>query len=93
MLKRPWKTAGLDAQTVRAALGDKAGQVQSALTLSDQIGPILASGTQGNPRQIKRFLNTLLLRHQTASSCSPATSMAQRKPLPARVASTRSTPA
>ena len=26
----------------------------------------MASGTQGNPRQIKRFLNTLLLRHQTA---------------------------
>jgi hypothetical protein len=66
LLKRPWKTAGLDAQTVRTALGDKAGQVQNALTLSDQIGPILASGTQGNPRQIKRFLNTLLLRHQTA---------------------------
>jgi predicted KAP-like P-loop ATPase len=66
LLKRPWKTAGLDAQTVKTALGDKAGQVQNALTLSDQIGPILASGTQGNPRQIKRFLNTLLLRHQTA---------------------------
>ncbi|NOT87702.1 MAG: NTPase KAP [Lysobacter sp.] len=66
LLRRPWKTAGLDAQTVKTALGDKAGQVQNALTLSDQIGPILASGTQGNPRQIKRFLNTLLLRHQTA---------------------------
>lgn len=66
LLKRPWQTAGLDAQTVKTALGDKAGQVQNALTLSDQIGPILASGTQGNPRQIKRFLNTLLLRHQTA---------------------------
>ncbi|MCW3847363.1 KAP family NTPase [Sphingomonas sp. LB-2] len=66
MLKRPWKSAGLDAQTVRTALGSKAGQVQNALALSDQIGPILASGTQGNPRQIKRFLNTLLLRYQTA---------------------------
>lgn len=66
LLKRPWKTAGLDAQTVKTALGDKAVKVQNALTLSDQIGPILASGTQGNPRQIKRFLNTLLLRHQTA---------------------------
>ncbi|MBA8853092.1 hypothetical protein FHW20_004068 [Ochrobactrum intermedium] len=66
LLKRPWKTAGLDAQTVKGALGDKAGKVQNALILSDQIGPILASGTQGNPRQIKRFLNTLLLRHQTA---------------------------
>lgn len=66
LLKRPWSTAGLDAQTVRTALGAKASDVQNALTLSDQIGPILASGTQGNPRQIKRFLNTLLLRHQTA---------------------------
>lgn len=66
LLKRPWLTAGLDAQTVKTALGDKTANVQNALTLSDQIGPILASGTQGNPRQIKRFLNTLLLRHQTA---------------------------
>src|SRR5439155_9527507 len=66
--KRPWTTAGLDAQTVRTALGDKAGDVQNALTLSDQIGPILASGTQGNPRQIKRFLNALLLRQKTAEA-------------------------
>lgn len=66
ILKRPWKAAGLDAQTVKTALGDKAPKVQNALVLSDQIGPVLASGTQGNPRQIKRFLNTLLLRHQTA---------------------------
>lgn len=66
LLKRPWQTAGLDAQAVKTALGDKFVQVQNALTLSDQIGPILASGTQGNPRQIKRFLNSLLLRHQTA---------------------------
>lgn len=66
LLKRPWQTAGLDAQTVKTALGDKASAVQNALNLSDQIGPILASGTQGNPRQIKRFLNSLLLRHQTA---------------------------
>ena len=66
LLKRPWTTAGLDAQTVKTALGEKAATVQNALILSDQIGPILASGTQGNPRQIKRFLNTLLLRHQTA---------------------------
>jgi predicted KAP-like P-loop ATPase len=41
LLKRPWQTAGLDAQTVKTTLGNKAGQVQNALTLSDQIGPIL----------------------------------------------------
>jgi len=68
LLKRPWQTGGLDAATVKAALGDKTSKVQNSLTLSDQIGPILASGTQGNPRQIKRFLNTMLLRHQTAKA-------------------------
>ncbi len=68
ILKRPWKSAGLDADTVRKALGGEASKVQNALVLSDQIGPILASGTQGNPRQIKRFLNGLLLRYSTAQA-------------------------
>jgi predicted KAP-like P-loop ATPase len=30
--------------------------------LLSKIGPILAEGTRGNPRQIKRFLNTLSIR-------------------------------
>ena len=67
-LKRPWTTGALDAATVRAALGDKASRANNALALSDQIGPILASGTKGNPRQIKRFLNTLVLRQRTAEA-------------------------
>jgi len=68
LLKRPWKTSGLDAATVTATLGANRPGVANALTLSDQIGPLLASGTQGNPRQIKRFLNALVLRHQTAKA-------------------------
>ncbi|RWL74837.1 MAG: NTPase KAP [Mesorhizobium sp.] len=67
-LKRPWKTGALDAATVKEALGDKAARANNALALSDQIGPILASGTKGNPRQIKRFLNTLVLRQGTAEA-------------------------
>lgn len=67
-LKRPWASGGLDAATVKAALGEKAEQANNALALSDQIGPILASGVKGNPRQIKRFLNTLLLRERTATA-------------------------
>jgi predicted KAP-like P-loop ATPase len=67
-LKRPWTSGALDAATVRAALGDKAARANNALALSDQIGPILASGTRGNPRQIKRFLNTLVLRQRTAEA-------------------------
>lgn len=68
LLQRPWENDGLSAEMVKAAFGDRFNDVQGALTLSDQIGPLLASGTQGNPRQIKRFVNSLLLRQQTASA-------------------------
>lgn len=67
-LKRPWESAPLDAAAVNAALGTNASKAHNALMLSDQIGPILASGAKGNPRQIKRFLNTLLLRQKTADA-------------------------
>ena len=67
-LQRPWTGGTLDAATVKAALGEKADRAQNALILSAQIGPILASGTKGNPRQIKRFLNTLLLRQSSAQA-------------------------
>lgn len=67
-LKRPWTSGGLDSATVKTALGKQAEKANNALALSDQIGPILASGAKGNPRQIKRFLNTLLLREQTATA-------------------------
>lgn len=67
-LKRPWTSGALDAATVRSALGEYASRANNALILSDQIGPILASGTKGNPRQIKRFLNTLVLRQRTAEA-------------------------
>ena len=66
-LRRPWTSGGLDAATIKAALGKQAEKANNALALSDQIGPLLASGTKGNPRQIKRFLNTLLLRERTAA--------------------------
>lgn len=67
-LKRPWSSTPLDAASIRNVLKDKTAQVQEALSLSDQIGPILANGTQGNPRQIKRFLNSLLLRQRIANA-------------------------
>ena len=67
-LRRPWIAGALDTETVKTALGDRASGATNALALSDQIGPILGSGTKGNPRQIKRFLNTLVLRKQTAEA-------------------------
>lgn len=67
-LKRPWESSPLDAATVNEALGSNAGKAHNALMLSDQVGPILANGSKGNPRQIKRFLNMLLLRQRTADA-------------------------
>ncbi|MCW3070305.1 MAG: hypothetical protein JWO44_195 [Bacteroidetes bacterium] len=42
--------------------------LEDALILSAQITPVLSVGLNGNPRQCKRFLNTLLLRYEMASS-------------------------
>lgn len=67
-LKKPWESSPLDSAAIRETLRDKAAKVQNALLISDQIGPILANGTRGNPRQIKRFLNTLILRQRTADA-------------------------
>jgi predicted KAP-like P-loop ATPase len=37
-----------------------------AFDIADRIGPLLARGLRGNPRQIKRFLNRLRLRQRAA---------------------------
>ncbi|MES2960809.1 MAG: Qat anti-phage system ATPase QatA [Pseudomonadota bacterium] len=65
-LKKPWSGDGIDRQDVKNILGEKFDQVLPSLSISDQIAPILSSGTKGNPRQIKRFLNALNLRLQVA---------------------------
>ena len=43
-------------------------ELKEALILSAQVNPVLAIGLNGNPRQYKRFLNTLLIRHEMAKS-------------------------
>ncbi len=68
LLKCPWIGGSLDLAIVKKTLGDKFGRVQNALTLTDQIGPTLANGTKGNPRQIKRFLNAVALRKRIAEA-------------------------
>ena len=67
-LKRPWDPSGFDSGAVQAALGRCAKDVAEDLVLTEQIVPLLTSGTSGNPRQIKRFLNSLLLRERTAAA-------------------------
>ncbi len=67
-LKRPWTSAPFDAVAIKASLGGKYENVKEEILLSEQIGPTLASGTSGNPRQIKRFLNAMALRQRTAEA-------------------------
>jgi hypothetical protein len=68
LLKRPWRNPVLDRAAVEAVLGRPTPEVQASITLSQQISPILADGTKGNPRQVKRFLNSLLLRYAIAEA-------------------------
>jgi len=67
-LRRPWQGIGLEAAEVRSGIGERTTEVDTAIKMSEQIGPMLARGTGGNPRQIKRFLNALLLRKSMANA-------------------------
>ena len=62
VLRRPWKGPGLVRTAIGKALGSMPEAVERALELSGRIAPILADGARGNPRQIKRFINTMMLR-------------------------------
>lgn len=66
-MRRPWKSRGLDRRTVEQAMADKMPpDVDQALVISAHVTKILSEGTRGNPRQIKRFLNSMMLRHAIA---------------------------
>jgi len=66
-MRRPWQSSGLDRTVVRKALGSEIPQeIDEALRVSEQIARLLTDGTRGNPRQIKRFLNSLMLRKAIA---------------------------
>ncbi|MGX0978750.1 putative KAP-like P-loop ATPase [Roseovarius sp. MBR-51] len=61
-LRRPWDGSGLSRGVIEERLGAVSAELENALILADQLALPLAEGAQGNPRQIKRFLNTLNLR-------------------------------
>lgn len=66
-MRRPWMSRGLDRKAVEAAVGAPLpSEVEQALVLSAHVTKILSDGTRGNPRQIKRFLNSMMLRHAIA---------------------------
>jgi hypothetical protein len=51
----------------RDVLGTVSEQLEADFVIANRIAPTLARGLRGNPRQLKRFLNTMLLRLATAS--------------------------
>jgi predicted KAP-like P-loop ATPase len=61
-LNQPWLGAGITQGDVRAVNTARREELDAAYVIAQQIGPILAEGTRGNPRQIKRFLNSLFVR-------------------------------
>ena len=62
VLRRPWGGDNFNRKRIKEVLGEIPDEIENALQISDQIAPLLADGSRGNPRQIKRFLNTMTLR-------------------------------
>jgi predicted KAP-like P-loop ATPase len=60
--------ARVNTGIAREVLGTIPPDLTDGLSLAESITPMLAQGTSGNPRQCKRFLNTLILRMQMAKS-------------------------
>jgi hypothetical protein len=48
------------------ALGAVGDDLAADFAIANRIAPVLSRGLRGNPRQLKRFLNTMLLRLRTA---------------------------
>lgn len=61
-LNQPWLGRGISQSDVRAVDAAHLDKLDAAYVVAQQIGPILAEGTKGNPRQVKRFLNSLFVR-------------------------------
>ena len=66
-LHKPWSLEPMSSQEIREALGEE--DYDKALVnvrIAKSIDRILAENTAGNPRNIKRFINMLLLRTEVA---------------------------
>lgn len=65
----PWDGEGIKQDNLTAVLGERPEErIRNALLTAERISPVLAAGTKGNPRQIKRFLNALNLRLAVAEA-------------------------
>lgn len=67
-LRKPWEGGRISLADIEKMPAVATTKVKQGLTLSDQLSIVLARGTQGNPRQVKRFLNSLMLREAIAAA-------------------------
>jgi hypothetical protein len=65
-LKKPWLGTDFSQADVQSVDESRRDELNATFVLAQQIAPVLAEGTKGNPRQVKRFLNALLLRQVIA---------------------------
>lgn len=68
-MSKPWLQKSIGDSEVSEALANAYdSDVVAAVSMVDQISAVLASGTKGNPRNVKRFLNSLTLRLAVAKA-------------------------
>lgn len=63
---KPYDPLDLSYEIIKEAVGTEDTQLKETLMVATQITPTLSVGLKGNPRNIKRFLNTLFLRLKIA---------------------------
>lgn len=65
--KTPFDNVALDSALIERTLeSGEVPKLRATLAIAGQLGNVLADGLKGNPRNIKRFLNTLFLRQRVA---------------------------
>lgn len=67
-IQKPWLDNSLSATVLDDVISDELERqkIREVFNLAKQISPMINEGTSGNPRQIKRFINSLMLRKQIA---------------------------
>lgn len=65
-LSKPWALEPLTPETIKEIMGDQYETVIEKVRIAKSIDKILAENSDGNPRNIKRFVNMLLIRTMVA---------------------------
>ncbi len=65
-LHKPWALEQLSTEEIKCALGGEYNNAIENIKIAKSIDKILAEHTNGNPRNVKRFINMLLLRTEIA---------------------------